>query len=206
MRSTSVQEAFELSRLEKRHYSLHDERSGQASGSRAAGGAAARATIVLRMIAAPGRRPSAMMGRPSDRVCYGRFDRYHGSGLVAPQTPSQVFGIGHRSAAVQQRSLDERRGILQGPRFAGGQPAQAAVAQRERRPLVKPEIPVRRRSLLLLPANIDRVQITANILGVRDGRKKNKLKKTRFLLFFLESFFFFFSPTFCDPRKRKLPR
>lgn len=94
----------------------------------------------------------APAGALGSHVRHGRFDGYRGPRLIAPDASPQVLGIGD-GAAVQQRALHERRGIPQGPRLARGQPTRAAVAERERRPLVEAEVPVRGRRFLLFPAS-----------------------------------------------------
>lgn len=102
------------------------KRTGQTGGAGAPGGAAARTTVVERIVVVtPGR---AAFG---SHMRHGRLDGYDGPRLTAPETPPQVFGIGH-GPAVQQRALHERRGILQGSGLASRQSCQAAVAQRER--------------------------------------------------------------------------
>lgn len=97
--------------------------------------------------------PGLTRGGGGGGVRDGRLHRHDGPRrlVAAPEPAAQVLGVGDGAAAVQQRALHERRGVLQGPRLARRQPAQAAVGgQRERRPFVEAEVPVRRDGLLLV--------------------------------------------------------
>lgn len=161
-----------LKLLESRVRLLHDEQPGETGGTRAAGRAATRTKVVLRMvrgIVVPG-RPALLWLHAGDR----RFHGDDGPGLIAPQAPPQVFGVGHGST-VQKRALHERCGVLQGSGLAGRQPRQAAVAQRERRSLVtETEVPVRRDCFLLLPMeNINRVILLVVAKSKRCAMKSN---------------------------------
>lgn len=117
----------------------------------------------------------------------GRFDGYDRPRLIAPQTPPQVLRVGH-GTAVQERTLHERRGVLQRSGFTGGQPRQTSV-QTERRPLVETEISVGSSCLVLLPASVHNNNITV-VFNRRSKRKT--LKASLFLIF----------RTFCVPCTR----
>jgi len=82
------------------------KRTGQTGGTGAPGGAAARTTVVERIVVV-----TSGWAALGSHMRYGRLDGYDGPRLTAPETSPQMLGIRY-SPAVQQRAFHERRGIL----------------------------------------------------------------------------------------------